>query len=97
MTSCSETMKERNSAIRTLLLTRQKRIVSALTPMNIGLCYDLREDYLALGYSLEETAEFDGLRRPFKQSRIRLQARLQQQERIGNAFALVSALAQGKR
>ena len=27
--------------------------------MQIGLTYDLREDYLALGYSDEETAEFD--------------------------------------
>ena len=27
--------------------------------MIIGITYDLREDYLAAGYSLEETAEFD--------------------------------------
>jgi len=27
--------------------------------MKIGLTYDLRSDYLKLGYSLEETAEFD--------------------------------------
>ncbi len=28
-------------------------------PLTVGLTYDLREDYLRLGYSLEETAEFD--------------------------------------
>ena len=27
--------------------------------MKIGVCYDLRSDYLALGYSQEATAEFD--------------------------------------
>ncbi|MCX5897256.1 MAG: D-alanine--D-alanine ligase, partial [Proteobacteria bacterium] len=27
--------------------------------MKIGITYDLRDDYLALGYSEEETAEFD--------------------------------------
>lgn len=27
--------------------------------MRIGICYDLRSDYLAMGYSEEETAEFD--------------------------------------
>jgi D-alanine-D-alanine ligase len=29
--------------------------------MNIGLCYDLREEYLRMGYGEEETAEFDRL------------------------------------
>ena len=27
--------------------------------LRVGLTYDLRQDYLAEGYSLEETAEFD--------------------------------------
>ena len=27
--------------------------------MHIGLTYDLRDEYLAAGYSEEETAEFD--------------------------------------
>ncbi|HSM95847.1 MAG TPA: hypothetical protein VLT91_07380, partial [Rhizomicrobium sp.] len=27
--------------------------------MRIGICYDLRSDYLAMGYSEEDTAEFD--------------------------------------
>ncbi len=64
--------------------------------MNIGLCYDLREDYLALGYSLEETAEFDkpGTIQAIEDSIKKLGFST---ERIGNAFALVSALAQGKR
>ena len=29
--------------------------------MRIGMTYDLRDDYLAMGYGLEETAEFDRL------------------------------------
>ena len=29
--------------------------------MRIGLTYDLRTDYLAAGYSKEETAEFDSV------------------------------------
>jgi D-alanine-D-alanine ligase len=29
--------------------------------MKIGFCYDLRDDYLKMGYSEEETAEFDRL------------------------------------
>jgi len=27
--------------------------------MRVGLTYDLRSDYLAMGFSLEDTAEFD--------------------------------------
>jgi D-alanine-D-alanine ligase len=29
--------------------------------MKIGFCYDLRDDYLKMGYTEEETAEFDRL------------------------------------
>ena len=32
---------------------------STLEDMNIGITYDLRDDYLKEGYSYEETAEFD--------------------------------------
>ena len=32
---------------------------SASRPITVGLTYDLRDDYLREGYSLEETAEFD--------------------------------------
>ena len=42
--------------------------------MKIGLTYDLRQDYLAEGYSEEETAEFDrehriGLEKPVPSNR----------------------------
>lgn len=64
--------------------------------MNIGLTYDLRQDYLDMGYSLEETAEFD------KESTIEgieraLQALGHKTERIGHVKHLVNALAEGKR
>ena len=62
----------------------------------VGLTYDLRSDYLAAGYSLEETAEFDkpdtieGLENSLHELGFRT-------ERIGNAKALVSALAANRR
>jgi D-alanine-D-alanine ligase len=64
--------------------------------LRVGLTYDLRADYLAEGYGLEETAEFD------KPDTIEgLEAALRthgfQPERIGNAQALVNALARGQR
>jgi D-alanine-D-alanine ligase len=31
----------------------------AVKKLKVGLTYDLRDDYLKEGYSLEETAEFD--------------------------------------
>jgi D-alanine-D-alanine ligase len=64
--------------------------------MNIGLTYDLRDDYLAEGYSEEETAEFD---RPATIEGIEA-ALLElgyQTDRIGNAKRLVERLAQGDR
>ena len=64
--------------------------------MNIGLTYDLRTDYLAEGYSEEETAEFD---RPETIEAIEgaLQELGYQTDRIGNAKRLVERLAQGDR
>ena len=64
--------------------------------MRIGLTYDLREDYLALGYSDEATAEFD---RPdtieaIENALIELG---HQAVRIGHIRALVQALAAGER
>ena len=64
--------------------------------MNIGLTYDLRSDYLAEGYSEEETAEFD---RPdtieaIEAALVELGYRT---DRIGNAKRLVERLAQGDR
>ncbi len=64
--------------------------------MKIGITYDLRQDYLAEGYSLEETAEFD---RPDTVEGIEA-ALLElgyQTDRIGNAKQLVSRLAAGDR
>jgi len=62
----------------------------------IGLTYDLRSDYLALGFGEEETAEFDQL------STIEaLESALRQighaPVRVGNVRALVEALARGER
>ena len=64
--------------------------------MNIGLTYDLRQDYLAEGYSEEETAEFD---RPdtieaIEAALLELGYRT---DRIGSAKRLVERLAQGDR
>jgi D-alanine-D-alanine ligase len=62
----------------------------------IGMTYDLRDDYLAEGFSLEETAEFDkpdtidGIESSLRELGYRT-------ERIGNAKALVQALASGRR
>lgn len=64
--------------------------------MKIGLTYDLRQDYLDMGYGEEETAEFD------KESTIEgienaLHSLGYQTERIGHVKNLVQNLAQGKR
>lgn len=64
--------------------------------MKIGLTYDLRNDYLAEGYSPEETAEFD---RPdtiegIEGALLELGYRT---DRIGNAKRLVERLALGDR
>lgn len=62
----------------------------------IGITYDLRSEYLAMGYSEEETAEFD--REETIQS---LESTLNElgyeTERIGNIFNLVKQLNSGKR
>lgn len=62
----------------------------------IGLVYDLRNDYLALGYSEADVAEFD-----FDDTIIALQETIQslgyETERIGNGWALAKALVAGKR
>lgn len=64
--------------------------------MEIGLTYDLRKDYLEMGYGEEETAEFD------KESTIEgieraLQALGHITKRIGHVKNLVNALAAGER
>jgi D-alanine-D-alanine ligase len=64
--------------------------------MRVGLTYDLRSEYLALGYSDDETAEFD--RDETVQA---IEASIRRlghtTERIGNVFRLTEALARGTR
>ena len=64
--------------------------------MRIGLTYDLREDYLARGFSNEEAGEFDSfVTIDALDSAIRSHGHAV--ERIGALPALVDALASGRR
>jgi D-alanine-D-alanine ligase len=62
----------------------------------IGLTYDLRAEYLAMGYSMDETAEFDQ-----DETIVAIETALQQlgfeTDRIGNAGQLMKRLVQGCR
>jgi D-alanine-D-alanine ligase len=64
--------------------------------MRIGLTYDLRSEYLAAGYSEDETAEFDR-----EETIDAIDATLQrlghETDRVGNARQLVERLAAGRR
>lgn len=64
--------------------------------MIIGLTYDLRSDYLAMGFGEEETAEFDRA-----ETIDALEAAIREFghecERIGNAWRLTELLVQGRR
>lgn len=64
--------------------------------MTIGLVYDLRDDYIAEGYTEEEVAEFDSAStiNALEQT---LRALGHTTERIGNGMALARQLACGKR
>lgn len=64
--------------------------------IKIGLTYDLRDDYRKMGFSEEETAEFD---KPDTIEGIEsaIQSLGYQTERIGNIRQLVGELAKGKR
>ncbi len=64
--------------------------------MKIGLTYDLRQDYLAEGYSEEETAEFD---RPDTIESIEsaLKSLSHQTDRIGSGKRLIERLTRGDR
>jgi D-alanine-D-alanine ligase len=64
--------------------------------MKIGLTYDLRTDYLKLGYGLEETAEFDR-EETIDSIEKAIQANGHETERIGNIFALTERLARKNR
>ena len=70
--------------------------ISASRPITIGLTYDLRDDYLREGYSLEETAEFD---KP--DTILAIENVLSQNgyatDRIGHIQALTRRLAAGDR
>lgn len=62
--------------------------------MNVGLTYDLRSDYLAMGYSADETAEFDS-----EETVAAIEGTIRELGhtvvRVGNIKHLVAALARG--
>ncbi|RJX34984.1 MAG: D-alanine--D-alanine ligase [Desulfarculus sp.] len=64
--------------------------------MRVGLTYDLRQEYLELGYAEEEVAEFDSPRtvEAIEQA---LAAAGHQPQRIGRLSSLVERLARGER
>ncbi|MEI8351832.1 MAG: D-alanine--D-alanine ligase, partial [bacterium] len=64
--------------------------------LTIGMTYDLRSDYLALGFKEEETAEFDADITIDSIERI-IAVRGYKPERIGHAKALCAKLAAGAR
>jgi D-alanine-D-alanine ligase len=64
--------------------------------MKIGLTYDLRQDYLDLGYGEEETAEFDRVDTVEAIERT-LQDLGYETDRIGNIWNLTKRLAAGER
>ena len=64
--------------------------------MNIGITYDLRQEYLDLGFGEEETAEFDS-EITIESIEQTLQALGHATERIGNIRQLTRRLADGER
>lgn len=64
--------------------------------MLVGIAYDLREDYLAMGFSEEETAELDRIE-TIEAIEFVLKKLGYETERIGNVKNLVNKLAQGNR
>lgn len=64
--------------------------------MNIGLTYDLRAEYLAMGYGEEETAEFDR-EETIDELEKAMRALGHTTDRIGNAWRLVERLVRGDR
>ena len=63
--------------------------------MRVGLTYDLKDDYLALGLSKEACAEFDSIE-TIDAIDTFLTSRGMKTERIGNIQTLTRALASGK-
>lgn len=66
------------------------------TIMIFGLTYDLRSEYLKMGFSEEETAEFDK-EETIEAIEFAIQQMGHKTERIGNIKTLVSKLTQGKK
>ena len=64
--------------------------------MRIGLVYDLRKDYLEMGFSEEETAEFDS-ENTIEEISSALETLGYQVRRVGNILNLTSRLALGER
>lgn len=64
--------------------------------MLIGLTYDLRDEYLAMGFSDEETAEFDR-RDTIDALETAIQSAGHTTDRIGNIWSLTERLARGDR
>ncbi len=64
--------------------------------MTIGITFDLREDYLRMGYSEEETAEFDSIE-TIEGIEGALERLGYETERIGNIMQLTRRLADGER
>lgn len=64
--------------------------------MTVGLTYDLRDEYLAMGYTEEETAEFDRIS-TIEAIEKTLQELGYKTERIGHIKTLVNKLAKGER
>ena len=64
--------------------------------MIIGLCYDLRDDYLAMGYTEEETAEFDRIS-TIEAIENELNALGFETQRIGHIKSLAEKLVAGER
>lgn len=64
--------------------------------MRVGITFDLKDDYLAMGFDKETCAEFDSIETINAIDDV-LKARGYQTERIGNLFALMKALQEGKR
>jgi D-alanine-D-alanine ligase len=64
--------------------------------MRIGITYDLRDDYLAMGISHEDSAEFDSPE-TIQALRTTIEELGHQAELIGNAQRLVQRLAAGER
>jgi D-alanine-D-alanine ligase len=64
--------------------------------IKIGFCYDLRDDYLKMGYSEDETAEFDrlGTIEAIESELVKMGFEV---ERIGNIMSLTEVLVKGYR